>query len=154
MNASTLNTNREVALTVQSGWVWLPMVIILQLGSIAAFIYSIAQSPQYGGHPNWVLFIGSILGLILAPILMAGFFTLQPNEARVLVLFGKYKGTVRESGFYWGNPFYSNGRKFSFRVNTTKSEGAEAQFSPKHTFRNKISLRARNLNSDKLKVND
>jgi len=42
-------------------------------------------------------------------IMLTGLFTLQPNEARVLVLFGKYKGTVRTSGFHWGNPFYSNG---------------------------------------------
>ena len=40
---------------------------------------------------------------------MTGFFTLQPNQARVLVLFGAYKGTVRTPGFHWGNPFYSNG---------------------------------------------
>ena len=41
--------------------------------------------------------------------LMTGFFTLQPNQARVLVLFGKYCGTVRDSGFHWANPFYSSG---------------------------------------------
>jgi len=56
-----------------------------------------------------------------------GFFTLQPNEARVLLLFGSYQGTVRESGFHWTNPF---NRKLP------------------------ISLRARNFQSDKLKVND
>jgi regulator of protease activity HflC (stomatin/prohibitin superfamily) len=56
-----------------------------------------------------------------------GFFTLQPNEARVLILFGSYQGTVRESGFHWTNPF---NRKLP------------------------ISLRARNFQSDKLKVND
>jgi hypothetical protein len=38
-----------------------------------------------------------------------GFFSLQPNEARVLLLFGGYRGAVRHSGFHWGNPFYSNG---------------------------------------------
>src|SRR5437870_11236765 len=36
-------------------------------------------------------------------------FRSQPNEARVLLLFGDYKGTVRTSGFHWGNPFYTNG---------------------------------------------
>ncbi|MCY4544572.1 MAG: SPFH domain-containing protein [Gemmatimonadetes bacterium] len=56
-----------------------------------------------------------------------GFFTLEPNEASVLTLFGKYTGTVREQGFWWVNPL--NGKK-------------------------KISLRARNFDSERLKVND
>jgi regulator of protease activity HflC (stomatin/prohibitin superfamily) len=60
-------------------------------------------------------------------VLWFGFFTLQPNIAAVLTLFGKYKGTVHESGFHWANPFFG-----------------------KH----KVSLRAHNLNSEKLKVND
>ena len=44
-------------------------------------------------------------------IFSVGLFSLQPNEARVLILFGEYKGTVRASGFWWGNPFYSNGNR-------------------------------------------
>ena len=43
-------------------------------------------------------------------VTLAGLFTLQPNEARVLILFGKYVGTVRASGFFWANPFYSKKR--------------------------------------------
>lgn len=66
--------------------------------------------------------------LIIALILGAvGFFTLQPNEACVLTLFGSYVGTARKAGFCWTNPFNS---------------------------KQKISLRARNFNADKLKVND
>jgi regulator of protease activity HflC (stomatin/prohibitin superfamily) len=74
--------------------------------------------------------IGAIAGLlvsILGFIFLFGHFTLQPNEARVLILFGAYKGTVRASGFFWTNPFMSKKR---------------------------ISLRSRNLNGDTLKVND
>src|SRR3974390_579879 len=154
MNESTLSRNQERAISVKNGWVMLPTVIALELGSFGLFIYSIATSDQQGGHPNWALFLIGLLGMILAVVLMPGFFTLQPNEARVLVLFGRYKGTVRESGFHWGNPFYSNGRKIGFQVRASKEEGLEAQFSPRRGFRNKISLRARNLNRDKLKVND
>ena len=51
----------------------------------------------------------SLLAIPVWIILLTGFFTLQPNEARVLVLFGAYRGTVRESGFHWANPFYTNG---------------------------------------------
>jgi len=65
--------------------------------------------------------------LVLAFVLFGGFFVVQPNEARVLVLFGRYVGTVRESGFFFTNPF------------TTK----------KH-----VSLRIHNFNSEKIKVND
>ncbi len=159
MNASTLNPNREQVVTVQNGWVWLPLVILLELGSIALFIYSLAAGDRQLGHPFWGLFVAGLLGMILAVFLMPGFFTLQPNEARVLILFGKYRGTVRESGFHWGNPFYSNGTsgcsvKAGLRAAATKEKAPEPPANLKQLGRNKISLRVRNLNSDKLKVND
>ena len=59
--------------------------------------------------------------------MLFGHFTLQPNEARVLTLFGTYVGTVRDSGFFWTNPFMT---------------------------KTKLSLRTRNLESQRLKVND
>jgi len=65
--------------------------------------------------------------MLVASIFPAGLFIVHPNEARVLVLFGRYIGSVREAGFWWANPF------------TTK----------KH-----VSLRIRNFNSDRIKVND
>ena len=70
------------------------------------------------------------LPALLLPLLILvirGFVIINPNEANVLVLFGTYKGTVKDSGFHWVNPFYK---------------------------RKSISLRARNLNGDSLKVND
>jgi regulator of protease activity HflC (stomatin/prohibitin superfamily) len=88
--------------------------------------------------------------------MLNGFLTLQPNEARVLILFGEYKGTVRRAGFHWANPFYSNGPRQSVLVQIQMPEGQKAttpmkrQVSP----RNKISLRARTLNMERLKVND
>lgn len=68
-----------------------------------------------------------IVGICVASIACAGFRTLEPNQARAMVFFGKYKGTFTEEGFWWTNPFY-----------TAKS----------------ISFRARNLNADAIKVND
>ena len=65
--------------------------------------------------------------LVIAGIMCAGFFTVEPNKAAVLLLFGKYMGTEKETGFRWANPLYS---------------------------KRKVSLRARNFDSDKLKVND
>ncbi|MFZ2904967.1 MAG: SPFH domain-containing protein [Cyclobacteriaceae bacterium] len=65
--------------------------------------------------------------LVLGLILLPGFFFINPNSSIVLVLFGEYKGTVKKNGFFWVNPFF-----------TKKS----------------ISLRARNFDSEKIKVND
>ena len=86
-----------------------------------------------------LLFIGGIVSIItfenprfafvvLAAIFIApGFIMVQPNNSRVLLLFGKYVGTVKKNGFYWVNPFYT---------------------------KKKISLRASNFDSERLKVND
>jgi len=71
-----------------------------------------------------------ILVLIAVCVLSIGFFTIQPNKARVLVLFGDYIGTVVDEGFHWANPFYSTGKAL------------------------KLSLRARTYNGEHLKVND
>jgi len=73
------------------------------------------------------------------------------------VLFGAYKGTVRMPGFHWGNPFYSNGpqQAASWRANLIAAKaGASSTAGQRPLGRNKISLRARTLNGDKLKVND
>jgi regulator of protease activity HflC (stomatin/prohibitin superfamily) len=70
---------------------------------------------------------GCLLLLILTIILWCGFLMLEPNEARVITWFGKYAGTFSQTGYFWINPFYS-----------TK----------------KVSLRARNLDAEPIKVND
>ena len=97
-----------------SGYIMLLVLIAL----IATGIYFTLQSknPIIAG-----------ITVLLSLFLMKGFFFFAPNGSRVLVLFGKYIGTVRENGFYWTNPFYS---------------------------RQSISLRARNLDSERVKVND
>ena len=75
---------------------------------------------------GWIVTLG-ILSVIVGIICACGFLMLEPNEARVLTWFGKYSGTFTETGFFWVNPFYS-----------TK----------------KLSLRARNLDAEPIKVND
>ena len=70
--------------------------------------------------------LGILLG-IAAIVIFTGFITLQPNEAVVVLLFGAYQGTLRESGFYWANPLFT---------------------------KKKISLRLRNMEGARLKVND
>ena len=79
------------------------------------------------GGPRWGMFALAIVVLIVAILVLAGLYTLQPNEAAILQLFGAYRGTSRQPGLRATNPFYT---------------------------RRKLSLRARNLNGDRLKVND
>jgi regulator of protease activity HflC (stomatin/prohibitin superfamily) len=119
----------------------LPALIVLLLGDIALFIYAVTHLNHATGGPYAWLLAPALVMLPVLIVLMTGFFTLQPNEARVLVLFGAYRGTVREAGFYWGNPFYSNGLLHTQGRNRA-GQGRQ------------ISLRARTLNGEKLKVND
>ena len=162
MNTVQSTASQERAVSAQNGWITLPVLIVFFLGDIALLIFAIKDGIETTGQPHGWLVVLSLLLLPVCILLMTGFFTLQPNEARVLVLFGDYRGTVRTSGFHWGNPFYTNGPgqlgmlaqaaaaqgKFS---GTKPGSAAPAQ---KTMGRNKISLRARTLNGDKLKVND
>jgi hypothetical protein len=126
MNANQTSANRELALGALNGWFMLAVTLLLLLSGLALFILAIVHAAANNPFPT-AIFVLALGCIILAGFLMGGFFTLQPNEARVLILFGAYKGTVRASGFHWTNPF---NRKL------------------------KVSLRARNLNGEKLKVND
>jgi regulator of protease activity HflC (stomatin/prohibitin superfamily) len=148
---------------VMSGWLMLPIVLALYVATPILIVLAFTQgttSASGGAQPVWILFIGGIVAVLVAILLSPGFFALQPNEARVLILFGDYRGTAKQGGFCWGNPFYSNG---SATPSTGQSMWTQAknkggddsnQSQPKKLKRYKLSLRARTLNGDKLKVND
>jgi regulator of protease activity HflC (stomatin/prohibitin superfamily) len=137
----------------------LPISILALPGAIGLLIYSLAAGQ---GQPIWGLLVVAVLAEIAAIVSLMGFFALQPNEARVLVLFGAYKGTVRDPGFHWGNPFYSNGpSRTGAAAVSYEGQGSAAYgkaggvtLGQKKSSRFKVSLRARNFNSEKLKVND
>jgi regulator of protease activity HflC (stomatin/prohibitin superfamily) len=112
--------HHEKPVTASSGWMFL--AILLTVACLGAVLIATGAFTQ-----SVVLVVLGLLVEVDPMFLLGGFFTLQPNEATVLTLFGAYHGTVRQNGFLWTSPFY---RKL------------------------KISLRARNLNGDKLKVND
>jgi regulator of protease activity HflC (stomatin/prohibitin superfamily) len=162
MNTETITVNRERNANVLNGWAMLSVVLLLLFGGIALVIYSLVAGISAAGQPFWGLLVVGTLLEPLSIILLVGLFALQPNEARVLVLFGAYKGTVRTAGFHWGNPFYSNGPTEPGALSRaveieTKLAAAKAGGAVAHTRkfpRYKISLRARNFNSEKLKVND
>src|SRR5580700_10195796 len=111
MNTEKSTASRESERGVASGWIMLATDIALILGAAALILYAIAHGIQTLGHPLWAFLIAGILADLLGLITLGGFFTLQPNEARVLLLFGAYKGTVRKSGFHWANPFYCRNLK-------------------------------------------
>jgi len=121
--------SRENTIHTTSGWLMLPVAFALFFGGLAGLVTLVCTVDVERANFGWfiVLFIVAVLAMIASLVSCAGFFTLQPNEARVLVLFGHYRGTVRDSGFHWTNPFMS---------------------------KIKLSLRARNLEGEKLKVND
>ncbi|MBV8629435.1 MAG: SPFH domain-containing protein [Silvibacterium sp.] len=148
--AASQGVNRERVVNTFSGGAMLFLWFVLLVADARLLIFSI-QSRE-----AWAIACCALLFLLLM-IFLNGFFTLQPNEARVLVLFGSYKGTVRESGFHWSNPFYSNGpsRMAAMAAAASKKEDAGSVLASVKTLgRNKISLRARTLNGDTLKVND
>ena len=116
--------------SVWNGFLMLFLTLGLTLVSIVGAIYGIVQladeaNPEVA--PGLTLLLGGLVLLVVSIIMMCGFLMLEPNEARVITWFGKYSGTFTETGYYWINPFYS-----------TK----------------KLSLRARNLDADPIKVND
>lgn len=103
----------EKTTTPSSGYI----LIFLVLVGIAGCVYLFTQSMPVAG------------GILLFVVIMClpGFFIVEPNKAMVLLLFGKYEGTVKANGFYWVNPFMT---------------------------KKKISLRVRNFENKPLKVND
>lgn len=103
----------EKLTTPISGYLMLFITFVLMSASIAGLV--MLRTPMF-----FILIATSL-------IFMPGFFFVNPNSSRVLVLFGKYIGTVKQNGFYWVNPFYTKRR---------------------------ISLRARNFDSERVKVND
>ena len=110
----------EKAARVINGYLMLVVGIILSLGTIATFIVNSEST-------NVPLTVLSFILSFSAILSFSGLFVVNPNDAKVMVLFGSYSGTVRDNGFFWANPFY---------------------------IKRKLSLRARNLSGEKLKVND
>jgi regulator of protease activity HflC (stomatin/prohibitin superfamily) len=123
----------------------LSRTIIAWLLALAALVLCVVwESPL-------LFFIGVIL-FIAAGLLSWGLFSLQPNAARVLVLFGDYQGTVRKDGFHWANPFSVH--RSSITVVTTDPSKPANQTLAKQPNRYLISLRSRNFETQTLKVND
>ena len=110
--------------------------LFLNLALLVFFIWIVVRFAKFdcmtdaeGEVTPWILLpiVSGFVLLITYVLHLAGFITVQPNESRVLTFFGKYSGTVKQNGFFWVNPFYS---------------------------KQKISLRAKNMDVEPIKVND
>lgn len=101
------------------------LAILVNLFFIALAIYLTAMAQKLGGSS--LLMTVAIFSFIWSLVMLGGYFSQEPNEVRVMVFFGKYKGTFKDTGFFWVNPFLSKKR---------------------------LSLRARNIDAEPIKVND
>ena len=99
---------------------FLALLLVIVLFAAALYCFTLADSNGYYAIPG-------VIFMLLFALCMNGFIKLEPNEAKVLVFFGKYSGTFTRTGFYWVNPLLS---------------------------KKGVSLRARNLNPEPIKVND
>ena len=104
---------QEKIIKSSNGYIMLFLIFILVAGAVFSLVSGL------------ILAFFPILVLII--LILPGFFLVNPNTSKVILLFGKYIGTVKKNGFFWANPFYT---------------------------KKKISLRASNFDSERVKVND
>lgn len=107
--------NQEKTIKPQLGWMPLFVSSLLFCGGIGLVIVSVVYSDVNGDAITGMLAVSGIAVAILGILGTCGLMAIAPNQARVLLLFGEYKGSVVESGFYWVNPFYSK-KKISLRI--------------------------------------
>jgi regulator of protease activity HflC (stomatin/prohibitin superfamily) len=120
-------THQERTVFTWNGFLTLVIALALIIYAGLRLIQTVQGASLLGSYGVIVSLVWTVLLFIAAALFLGGLYTLQPNEAAILQLFGSYRGTTRAAGLRGTNPFYT---------------------------RRKISLRARNLNGERLKVND
>jgi len=156
--SATNERNVEVA----GGWPMLLLNIAVLCTGPALVVYGAVHAPANGAAMTAGFALAGALVLAAGFIMNFGFFALQPNEARVLILLGAYHGTVRRSGFHWANPLYARtrGRVPAKPGAATESANRNSLVTRRvaglmgQSLSTTLSLRAHNFNGDTLKVND
>lgn len=134
-----------------SGGLMLVVELVLLLASVLIMVWAGMQSYRIGPVMLGVLITAGVLGITLFCILLCGFRVVNPKEALVLVLFGKYHGTILKEGFYFVNPFcfgVNPAAKLTFTAATGKVGGSV------NMGKKTVSLKTMTLDNDKQKVND
>jgi regulator of protease activity HflC (stomatin/prohibitin superfamily) len=122
-----MKTKEEVFSGVKlSGIPMLILNILFFIGIIVLFVWAVDNRDLSPALKATIL-IADLALFLLNTLFWVGFMQIEPNEARVMIFFGKYEGTVKENGFFWVNPFFN---------------------------KSKLTLRARNLDAEPIKVND
>ncbi|WP_444811104.1 SPFH domain-containing protein [Stenotrophomonas sp. LC732] len=117
---------KEKSLSSLNGLGTLVGALLVGLAGAALFVVGVAAKASTGSPSLLLMLLGALL-VALGVFILAGLYTIQPNQAAVLSLFGKYGGTVKDNGLRWNNPFFAKRR---------------------------VSQRVRNFESGKLKVNE
>lgn len=122
----------------KNGWLMFAVFLLMTVVSIALIVIGLMLADKYANDAYVAVTFAGVVLLVVAVVMIGGFKLLQPNEAYVLTLFGKYYGTLKREGFFWVNPFCSSVNPARGMAGITK----------------KLSLKAMTLNNDKQKVND
>ena len=143
----------EIELKAKSGMAMLLLIILGCLLSIGFIIYASILLGTGAAILGTIGMIVGILAICILPIMFAGLKVINPNEALVLVLFGKYQGTLKKDGFYYVNPFCTaiNPTVKTAEVTTTAINGS---VSVSGGGSKKVSLKTSTLVNEKQKVND
>ena len=146
----------EKIIKSKSGWLFLLITIVLFAVAalfLANFVLSaIAADRNPRLDPSFPSIIGALVFFFAGLFVSSGLFSLQPGQARVCVLFGKYIGTVKDEGLRWANPYYA--KTLSTNVGDLSSLATGTGTPTVNVHTSIISTRARTLNGDVLKVND
>jgi regulator of protease activity HflC (stomatin/prohibitin superfamily) len=160
--------NEEIIPRSTNGMTMLLLNIALMVLSIFGFIWGINITERYSGKAFgiFLIMVTSTYFFLIGPILFAGLKVLQPNEALVLTLFGKYTGTLKGEGFFFVNPFSvavnpstsatSSGKLMAEKMASVAAvaQGNLTQTTNITLPKKKISLKTMTLNNDKQKIND
>ncbi len=154
-----INRYEERPAKAYSGFTMLLTVLLVFAAGTALMVLGIVELVRYAAEMNnedavsalgMVMLFGGILAIVAGSFLCAGFKVLNPNEALVLTLFGKYYGTLKKDGFYWTNIFCSG---INPGAESRWTGNANGSFSYVGSSK-KISLKTMTLNNEKQTVND
>ena len=144
-----VNRYTEKPVKAKNGFAMLALILLLLLGSIAVAVCGpVFVSSSNAGLAVAMVVLG-ILVFIFDLFLMAGLKILNPNEALVFTLFGKYHGTLKGDGYFWVNPFCEGINPGGAPTTVTINGSTSVNFGAK-----KISLKTMTLNNEKQTVND
>ena len=150
-NEQIVNRYTEKPIKTINGFLMLFLILLLLLGSIAAFIFGPLLLAETNIPAMVALIVAGVIVLIVDLVLMCGLKILNPNEALVFTLFGKYHGTLKQDGYFWVNPFCEGINPGAQPASMTTVNG-NTSFSFGGS--KKISLKTMTLSNEKQTVND